>query len=71
VKDSEQPYNEVAKKVMSEEGVAINDLWALVKAQQEKLQIPRNVHFHATGSAVMAKQVAQAIRAVLKSAIGR
>lgn len=66
VKDSEQPYNEVAKKVMAEEGVAVNDLWALVKPQLEKFQIPRNVHFQATGSAVMAKQIAQSIRAELK-----
>ena len=66
VKDSEMPYNEVAKKVMAGEGVAINDLWAAVKPQQEKLQIPRNVHFHAAGSAVLAKQVVQSIRAELK-----
>lgn len=66
VKDSEKPYNEVAKKVLVEEGAAINDLWALVKPQQAELQIPRNVHFHATGSAVLAKQVAQSIRAELK-----
>jgi acyl-CoA thioesterase-1 len=65
VKDSELPYNEVAKKVMAAEGVAVNDLWALVKPQQAKLQIPRNVHFQAAGSAVMAKQVAQSIRAAL------
>jgi len=65
VKDSEQPYNEVARKVMAAEGVAINDLWALVKPQQEKLQIPRNVHFQAGGSAVMAKQVTQSITVAL------
>ncbi len=62
VKDSELPYNEVAKKVMSEEGVIWNDLWAAVKPEQARLQGKRNVHFEASGSAVLAEQVARAIR---------
>lgn len=65
VKDSERSYNEVARKVMAEEGVVINDLWAAVKPQQEQLQIPRNVHFRREGSEVLGKQVAAAIRAEL------
>lgn len=63
VNESELPYNEIAKKVMVEEGVAWNDLWALVKPDQEKLQIKRNVHFRPAGSTVMAKQVAQTWKA--------
>ncbi len=65
VKDSELPYNEVARKVMAEEGIAVIDLWDAVKPQLEKLQISRNVHFHAAGSAALAKQVAQSIQAAL------
>jgi GDSL-like Lipase/Acylhydrolase family len=61
VKDSELPYNVVAKKVMAEEGVTWNDLWAAVKPKQDQLQGKRNVHFMASGSAVLAKQVAEAI----------
>jgi len=61
VKDSELPYNIVAKKVMAEEGVTWNDLWAAVKPKQDQLQGKRNVHFMASGSAVLAKQVAEAI----------
>jgi lysophospholipase L1-like esterase len=61
VKDSELPYNVVAKKVMTEEGVIWNDLWAAVKPKQDQLQGKRNVHFMAAGSAVLAKQVAEAI----------
>jgi len=61
VKDSELPYNVVAKKVMAEEGVTWNDLWAAVKPKQDQLQGKRNVHFMAAGSAVLAKQVAEAI----------
>ena len=61
VKDSELPYNAAAKKVMAEESVAWNDLWAAVKPRQDQLQGKRNVHFMASGSAVLAKQVAEAI----------
>jgi acyl-CoA thioesterase-1 len=61
VKDSELPYNVVAKKVMAEEGVTWNDLWAAVKPKQDQLQGKRDVHFMASGSAVLAKQVAEAI----------
>jgi len=61
VKDSELPYNVAAKKVMTDEGVTWNDLWAAVKPRQDQLQGKRNVHFMASGSAVLAKQVAEAI----------
>ncbi len=66
VENSELPYNEVAKKVMKEEGVTVVDLWAAVKPQQDKLQGPRNVHFQKEGSEVLGKQVAAAIRAVIE-----
>ena len=70
VKDSELPYNAAAKKVMAEEGVTWNDLWAAVKPRQDQLQGKRNVHFMASGSAVLAKQVAEAItRELPKSAV--
>ena len=65
VKDSELPYNEIAKKVMNEDGVTWNDLWSLVNPRQAELQIPRNVHFQPKGSSVMAKRVAETIRAAL------
>jgi hypothetical protein len=65
VEDSELAYNEIAKKVMIEQGVTWNDLWSLVKPRQAELQGKRNVHFMPTGSSVMGKQVAEAIRAAL------
>lgn len=67
VKDSEVPYNEIAKKVMTEEGVTWNDLWSLVKPRQTELQIPRNVHFQPKGSSVMAQQVAEVIQNALST----
>jgi hypothetical protein len=65
VKDSELPYNEVAARVMLAESVIWNDLWALVKPDQERLQGKRNVHFMPAGSSVMARKVADSIAAVL------
>ena len=67
VKDSELPYNEIAKKVMAAEGVTWNDLWTLVKPRQAELQGKRNVHFQAKGSSVMAKQVAEMIQNALSA----
>lgn len=64
VENSELPYNEVARKVMKEEGVPVVDLWAAVKPEQDKLQGPRNVHFRPEGSEVLGKAVAAAIREI-------
>jgi hypothetical protein len=68
VKDSELPYNEIAKRVILEEGVTWNDLWSLVKPRQAELQGKRNVHFMPSGSAVMAKKVVEQIRSALVQA---
>ena len=67
VRDSEIAYNEAARRVMDSEGVAWNDLRAAVKPEQDRLQIPRNVHFQKAGSDVLARQVAKAIRENLPS----
>jgi lysophospholipase L1-like esterase len=68
VENSERPYNDAAKRVMQEGGVAVVDLWAAVKPEQDKLQIPRNVHFGEEGSRVLGKEVANAIRPALDTA---
>jgi acyl-CoA thioesterase-1 len=70
VKDSELPYNELARRVMKEEGVAWNDLWAAVKPDQARLQGPRNVHFMPVGSEVLAKQVAKGVSEQLQKKAG-
>lgn len=71
VKDSELPYNEVAKRIMAEEGVVWNDVWALVKPRQSELQGKRNVHFMPKGSTVLAQQVAEVITAELAKPVSR
>ena len=58
-------YNAVAKKVMDETGIPINDLYAFALPQLAKIQKPQNVHFSDEGSAVLAKQVASVIEAAL------
>jgi acyl-CoA thioesterase-1 len=57
-------YNEAAFKVMKEEGVAVNDLYAFVRPRMKELQIqPANVHFTPAGSEALAAEVVKAVRA--------
>jgi acyl-CoA thioesterase-1 len=72
VQGSEVAYNEVALKVMQEEGIPINDLWTLAMPQLtstnssgEPFQTPRNVHFGKWSSAILGKQVAESIKKVI------
>jgi hypothetical protein len=54
-------YNEVAAKVMTENGIQINDLYAFALPKLKELQRPANVHFSPEGSKALAKQVADVI----------
>ncbi len=54
-------YNALAKKVMDEAGVEIDDLYSFTLPQMAELQLPVNVHFHEQGSAVLATKVAAEI----------
>lgn len=58
-------YNAVARKVMSENSVAINDLNAAISPHVEKMQRTNDVHFTDEGSAFLARHVASAIEAEL------
>jgi acyl-CoA thioesterase-1 len=61
-------YNAVAKKVMDENRIPIDDLHALVQANMDKIerwQYPQNVHFRAEGSVELAAQVAKYIQEAL------
>lgn len=60
-------YNAVAKKIMEENGIPIDDLYALTLPQEQKIQIPSNVHFTAAGYKVLARQVAASILKALKT----
>lgn len=60
-----QEYNAIAKKVMDENGVAIDDLYAFAEPQIEKIQLKANVHYKPKGYDELAKQVVSSIEAAL------
>lgn len=62
----EVAFNAVAKKIMEENGVEINDLYTLAKERLKEIQRPANVHFTDEGSKVLAKQVADRIEVAFK-----
>jgi len=65
-------YNTIAKKIMDDNQVAIDDLYAFALPQLAKIQQPVNVHFTPEGSKALAEQVAASILAALgKSGIAR
>ena len=54
-------YNAVAQEIMKANGIRVNDLFALCEPQLGRIQLPKNVHFNAEGSRVMAEHVARVI----------
>lgn len=58
-------YNSIARKVMTESGVAIDDLNAVAKPMMEKHGRPTDVHFATEGYEVLAKAVSESIEASL------
>ncbi len=65
VPGDEAAYNEVARRVMDSEGVAINDLHGLAAARLTNMHPPADVHFTSEGSQALAVQVAAEIRNAL------
>jgi acyl-CoA thioesterase-1 len=58
-------YNEIAKRVMSENGVMIDDLNGAITPHLAEMQNPKDVHYKPEGYALLAKQVAASIESVL------
>jgi acyl-CoA thioesterase-1 len=58
-------YNAVARKIMDENSIRIDDLHAFTLPRQSAIQRPDNVHFSAEGSKVRGEQVAASIAAAL------
>ena len=58
-------YNGIAKKIMDENKIATNDLYAFALPRLKEIQLPVNVHYSDTGSEVLATQVATAIEQFL------
>jgi len=58
-------YNRIARRVMAENGVAVNDLHAAIAPNLPQHQNARDVHFNAAGSEALGQTVAQAVRGAL------
>lgn len=59
-------YNARALEIMTEHGVAVNDLNAFATSRLTEIQVPVNVHFTKAGSAVLGDAVASRIRTILR-----
>lgn len=58
-------YNAIAAKVMTENGVTINDLNAWMTPRFEELHKPKDLHYTDAGSEYLARKVAEAITQAL------
>jgi hypothetical protein len=59
-------YNTIAKTIMDENGIAIDDQYAFCMTKLDKIQLPANVHFSPSGSQELAQQAVAAIEKALK-----
>jgi arylsulfatase A len=66
VEDAER-YNAIARRVVAEHGIAIDDLYGLAAPRLAELQKPVDVHFTKEGSAALAAEVARHIRGALEA----
>ena len=60
-------YNAAAAGIMTESGIPIDDLYALVKPRLAELQLPANVHYTLPGYNVLGHQVAESVLRALNS----
>jgi acyl-CoA thioesterase-1 len=66
-RNDEVKYNDIARRVMERNGVAIDDLYAFALPRLDKIQLPHNVHFKPEGSKELAGQVAASILQALQA----
>jgi acyl-CoA thioesterase-1 len=66
IEGDEIRYNEVAAKVMADNGVVIDDLHAIAVKDQKAIQRPRNVHFTPEGYKMLAASAAASIERALQ-----
>lgn len=58
-------YNAIAKKIMDEHGIVIDDQYTFALKRLKEIQLPANVHFSPSGSKELAKQAVAAIQKAL------
>jgi acyl-CoA thioesterase-1 len=54
-------YNGAAARIMTNNGIAVDDLYGFALPRLKEIQRPENVHFTEAGSAQLAKVVAEAV----------
>ena len=64
-------YNAIARRVMAEAGIPVNDLFALVEPRLGELLPRPDVHFQAAGYDALADRVADAVRDAIARRAGR
>ena len=62
----EKEYRDAALRVMKKHDIEVNDLHAVIKPEQDKVQGIDNVHFSGAGYGMLGKAVAQRIATSLK-----
>jgi lysophospholipase L1-like esterase len=67
IEHAEVAYNAVARRVMLDAGIAINDLHALAAEQPTEFQRPKDVHFTEAGYRRLGEAVSASVAAVLPS----
>lgn len=67
IEHDELAYNAVARRVMKETGVVIDDLHALAVAKQSDLQRPKDVHFTEEGYRRLGEAVTASVTAALRA----
>jgi len=67
VSEDVELYNSIAEKIMQENAVATDDLYAFALPRLEQIQLRANVHYSPEGSAALAGQVAASIRNELEN----
>ncbi len=60
-------YNQAAARIMRENGIVIDDLYAFALPRLDQIQRPENVHFTDAGS----EQLAEVVAAAILEALGR
>lgn len=66
-----EKYNDIAKRVMKENGIVIDDLYAFALPRMSEIQIPNNVHQTKQGSVVLSQKVAASILDALKKNVAQ
>jgi acyl-CoA thioesterase-1 len=58
-------YNDAARRVMKENGIAIDDLYGFALPRLGEIQLPVNVHYTDAGYEVLASEVVRSIQSAL------